>query len=247
MRIVLLGPPGSGKGTQARLLQDHHGIPQISTGDIFRRAISDKTPLGVEADKYVSRGALVPDDLTIGLVRERLRQKDAAKGFVLDGFPRTIPQAEGVEKLSRELGWELDAAVYIDVPQDVLLKRLTLRQTCPSCGMVYHLEHRPPADGRTCDDCGTSLETREDDNEETFKKRLAVYFSQTLPLVDYYKLKSRLVNIDGSGSAEEVFENINAALGHRRKGLGLRIDDKSKNTGSGCKNKGELRNSCRDS
>jgi adenylate kinase len=243
MRIVLLGPPGSGKGTQARLLQNHYGVPQISTGDIFRKAISEKTPLGVEAEKYVSRGALVPDDLTIGLVRERLRQKDTAKGFILDGFPRTIPQAKGVEEIFKELSWELDAVVYIDVPQGVLLKRLVLRQTCPSCGMVYHLEHRPPAYESKCDECGGPLETREDDNEGTFEKRLAVYFSQTSPVVDYYRLKSRLVKIDGSGSAEEVFESINAALGDRRKGLGQGIDDKSKNTGSGCENKGELRNS----
>jgi len=243
MRIVLLGPPGSGKGTQAGLLQNHYGIPQISTGGIFRRAISDKTPLGVEAEKYVSRGALVPDDLTIGLVRERLQQKDAAKGFILDGFPRTIPQVKGVEEISAELGWELDAVVYIDVPQGVLLERLVLRQTCPSCGTIYHLEHRRPSHDGTCDECGTSLETREDDNEETFEKRLSVYFSQTLPLVDYYKLGSRLVNIDGSGRVEEVFENINAALCDRRKGLGQRVDDKSKDTGPGCQNKGELRNS----
>jgi adenylate kinase len=243
MRIVLLGPPGSGKGTQAGLLHDHYGIPQISTGDIFRRAISEKTPLGVEAEKYVSRGALVPDDLTIGLVRERLQQKDVAKGFILDGFPRTIPQAKGVEEIFAELGWELDAVVYIDAPQDVLLKRLILRRTCPFCGTVYHLEDRRPANAGICDECGTSLETREDDNEETFKKRLTVYFSQTLSLVDYYKLRSRLVNIDGSGRVEEVFENINAALCDRRKGLGQPIDDKSKNTGPGCQDKGELRNS----
>jgi adenylate kinase len=243
MRVVLLGPPGSGKGTQARLLHNHYGIPQISTGDIFRRAILEKTPLGVEAEKYVSRGALVPDDLTIGLVKERLQQKDAAEGFILDGFPRTIPQAKGVEEIFAELGWELDAVVYIEVPRDVLLKRLILRQTCSSCGTVYHPEHRRPAHEGICDECGKSLETREDDNEETFEKRLTVYFSQTLPLVDYYRLRSRLVDIDGSGRAEEVFENINAALCDKRKGLGQRIDDKFKNTGPGCQNKGELRNS----
>jgi len=243
MRIVLLGPPGSGKGTQARLLQTHYGIPQISTGDIFRGAIADKTSLGVEAEKYVSRGALVPDELTIGLVRERLRQKDAGNGFVLDGFPRTIAQADGIEEILRELGWELDAVVYIDAPQDVLLRRLVQRQTCPRCGMMYNRENRPPLDEGTCDECGTSLETREDDNEETAKKRLTVYFSQTSPLVDYYRAKSRLVKIDGSGRVMEVFENIDAALGARSKGLGKRIDDYSKDTGSDCQNKGKLRNS----
>jgi adenylate kinase len=241
--MVLLGPPGSGKGTQARLLEDRLGIPQISTGDIFRRAIALNTPLGIEAEKYVSRGSLVPDDLTIGLVRERLREKDAARGFILDGFPRTIPQARGVEEMAKELGWELDAVVYINVPERILLGRLVERQTCPSCGMMYHLANRPPLDEGTCDECGSSLEIREDDNEETFKKRLAVYFSQTSPLVDYYKHKSRLVDIDGSGGVEEVFKNMSAALGDRRKGFGKPIDDKSKDTGSNCQNKGELRNS----
>ncbi|MCX5800769.1 MAG: adenylate kinase [Candidatus Eisenbacteria bacterium] len=246
MRIVLLGPPGSGKGTQARLLKDHYGILQISTGDIFRRAIAERTPLGVEAEKYVSTGALVPDDLTIELVRNRLQQKDTARGFVLDGFPRTIPQAKGIDEIFEEFGWELDAVVYIDVPDDVLLERLVHRQTCPSCGMMYHRDSRPPVDEGTCDECRTPLEVREDDNEETFKKRLAVYFSLTSPLVDHYRHESRLLDIDGSGGVEEVFENISAALDDRHRSSRKRTHDKSKDAGSGRQDKGELHNSRRD-
>lgn len=179
MRMVLLGPPGSGKGTQARLLENHYGIPQISTGEIFRRAIAKNTPLGIEADKYVSKGELVPDDLTIELVKERLQEKDAAKGFILDGFPRTIPQAEGIGRMALELGWQLDAVVYINAPERILLGRLVERQTCSVCGMMYHRVGKPPIREGICDKCGGLLGTREDDNEETFKKRLAVYLSQT--------------------------------------------------------------------
>ena len=231
MRIVLLGPPGSGKGTQARLLKNTYGVPQISTGDIFRRAIAEKTPLGIEAEKYVSRGALVPDDLTIGLVRERLSQKDATAGFILDGFPRTIPQAEGIEKIAKESGWKLDAVVYIDVPKDLLFKRLVHRQTCEFCGMMYHREYRPSTGKELCGECGAPLRMREDDNEETFRKRLEVYFSQTSALVDYYKLKSLLVTIDGAAGIEEVFENIKTSLSDGRKGIGKQIDDKPEDSG----------------
>lgn len=232
MRIVLLGAPGSGKGTQARLLQEHFGVSQVSTGDIFRKAIAEGTPLGAEVEQYVSSGMLVPDSLTIRLVRERLSQEDVKKGFVLDGFPRTIPQAEGVEEILREFGWKLDAVLNIDVPEETLVRRLALRRTCRSCGMMYHLEHRPPALEGTCDECGASLETRADDCEETVRKRLSVYVSQTSPLVDYFEQTSQLVNVDGSGQVEKIFENIRAALSKRRQGSGKNIDDKAEDEGA---------------
>ena len=218
MRIVLLGPPGSGKGTQAKLLERHFGIPQISTGDIFRKAVAAKTELGDRVAKYLEAGALVPDDLTVGLVRERLKQSDVGRGFVLDGFPRTVPQAVGIEEILREQGWELDAVVNINTPTEVLVPRLALRRTCPTCGMVFHLEHRPPdGDGR-CTACGSAVVTRPDDNVETVKKRIAVYNAQTSALVDYYRKKSKLIDVDGMGDADDVFDGIQAALEQRRKG-----------------------------
>ncbi len=219
MRVVLLGAPGSGKGTQAKLIQDRFRVPQISTGDIFRKAVADKTELGVQIEKYLSTGTLVPDDLTIGLVRERLGQEDVTSGFVLDGFPRTIPQAEGVEGILAEHGWTLDAVVNIAVPTEVLVRRLALRRTCASCGMMYHLEHRPPEKEDECSLCGGPLEVRTDDREDTVRKRLDVYLAQTAPLVDYYRRKSRLVEIDGSGGVDEVFASVYSALQHGRKEL----------------------------
>jgi adenylate kinase len=217
MRIVLLGPPGSGKGTQAKLVEQRLGMPQISTGDIFRKAIAGKTELGVEVEKYLSAGALVPDDLTTGLVRERLMQKDAEKGFVLDGFPRTLGQAAGIEGILREHGWELDAVVHINVSAETLVPRLASRRTCPSCGMMFHLEHRPPDEEGRCTVCGTPVVTREDDGEETIRKRLAVYFAQTAALTDYYRKKSKLIDVDGEGEVEEVFARMLAALKQRGK------------------------------
>ncbi|KPJ60946.1 MAG: adenylate kinase [Latescibacteria bacterium DG_63] len=227
MRVVLLGAPGSGKGTQAKLLQEHFGIPQISTGDIFRKAIADGTALGAQVEKYVSNGVLVPDELTIRLMRERLSQGDVEKGFVLDGFPRTIPQVEGVETILKELGWKLDAVINIDVPEEILVRRLALRRTCPSCGMMYHLENRPPAEEGKCDECGAQLETRADDSEETVRKRLNVYLSQTAPLVDYFERGSQLVTIDGSGRVEAIFDNIRTALSKRSRDSGKNVDDKA--------------------
>jgi adenylate kinase len=232
MRIVLLGAPGSGKGTQARLLQEHFGVPQVSTGDIFRKAIADRSPLGLEVEQFVSGGTLVPDLLTIRLMKERLSQEDVKKGFVLDGFPRTVPQAEGIEEILKGLGWNLDAVINIDVPEDVLVRRLALRRTCSSCGMMYHLENRPPALEGKCDECGAALGTRADDSEETIRKRLGVYLSQTAPLVDYYGRASQLVNIDGSGQVESIFDNIRTALSAREQSSGNDIDDTAENTGA---------------
>jgi adenylate kinase len=215
MRLVLLGPPGSGKGTQAKLLEQRFGIPQISTGDIFRKAVAAKSDLGNRVAKYLDAGALVPDDLTVHLVRERLAQKDVETGFVLDGFPRTVPQAEGVEGILREHGWELDAVINIQLRTEVLIPRLAMRRTCPSCGMVYHMEHVPPGQDGRCTACGSAVVTRADDDAETVKKRIAVYLAQTSALVDYYRKKSKLIDVDGGGEVEEVFSGVRAALEQR--------------------------------
>jgi adenylate kinase len=220
MRIVLLGPPGSGKGTQAKLLEKRFGTPQVSTGEIFRKAVAAKTELGGRVSKFLDAGALVPDDLTIELVRERLAGKDVEAGFVLDGFPRTVPQAVGVEEILREHGWELDAVVDIKIDIDVLVPRLALRRTCPSCGTVYHMEHVPPGRDGRCTSCGAELVSRADDNAETVKKRIAVYFAQTAELVDYYKKRSKLVEVDGRGDVNQVFGEILAALEARGKAAG---------------------------
>jgi len=217
MRVVLLGPPGSGKGTQAKLLEQRFGVVQISTGEMFRKAVAEKTGLGIRVEKYLSSGELVPDDLTISLMSERLKEGDVVRGFVLDGFPRTIPQAEGVEKILADHGWKLDAVINISVPTEVLVRRLALRRTCPECGMMYHLEHRPPRVEGECTSCGGVLETREDDNEETVRNRLQVYFAQTASLVDYYKDRSQLVEIDGSGGVDEIFASLHAELERRCK------------------------------
>ncbi|MFH0778791.1 MAG: adenylate kinase [Candidatus Eisenbacteria bacterium] len=218
MRLVFLGPPGSGKGTQARLFQERLGVPQISTGDIFRKAIAARTPLGTEVEKYISSGALVPDAITVQLVTERLSQKDAANGFILDGFPRTIPQAVGTEEMLSRFNWSIDAVVNIEVPIELLVRRLNLRRTCPACGKMYHLEGCPPGAEGICDECGGALQTRADDSEETVRRRLDVYFAQTAPLVDFYREKSRLVCVDGTGSVRNVFQDISDALSKKRGG-----------------------------
>ncbi len=222
MRIVLFGPPGSGKGTQAKLLERRFGVPQISTGEIFRKAVAAKTELGARVAEFLVTGALVPDELTVDLVRERLAQKDVEAGFVLDGFPRTVPQAVGVEEILREHGWELDAVVDIKIDTDVLVPRLALRRTCPSCGTVYHMEHVPPGRDGRCAACGSALVSRADDNAETVKKRIAVYFARTAELVDYYRKRSMLVEVDGGGGVDEVFKGILAALEARGKAAGKR-------------------------
>ncbi|MCK4717969.1 MAG: adenylate kinase [Thermoplasmata archaeon] len=208
MRLVLLGAPGAGKGTQAKMLVEKYGIPQISTGDILRQAVKDGTPLGLEAKKHMEAGGLVPNDVIIGMMRERLKQEDCAPGFILDGFPRTKDQAEALEGLTM-----LNAVVNIDVPLDILLARLTGRRSCPSCGAVFHVLNNPSKIEGVCDACDGELVHRKDDNEKTVKSRLDTYTSQTQPLIDFYGEKGIVVNVQGDGKIKKVFANIVEGLG----------------------------------
>ncbi|WP_022854357.1 adenylate kinase [Thermodesulfatator atlanticus] len=213
MNIVFLGPPGAGKGTQAKMIAEKFGIPQISTGDMFREHLSKGTELGKKAKEYMDKGALVPDEIVLGMVEERLKQPDCEKGFILDGFPRTLPQAEALDKLLEKLGKKIDYAILIDVPDEELVKRLTGRRTCKKCGMMYHVMFKPPKEEGKCDVCGGELYQRADDNEETVKNRLKVYHEQTEPIVQYYEKKGVLYRIDGMGSIEEIFNRIVKLLG----------------------------------
>ena len=211
--IVLLGGPGAGKGTQAERLAKNLGIPQVSTGDLFREHLKKETELGLEARKYMDRGELVPDEITVSMVRERLSRPDAAGGAILDGFPRNIAQAEALERLLGELGAELDAVFYIEVPKDVLLKRLSGRWTCRSCGAMYHEKFSPPARAGVCDKCGSALYQRPDDQEEAIRNRLSRYREQTAPLIEYYRGESLLREVDGVGSPDEITERVVSAMG----------------------------------
>ena len=213
VRVVLLGPPGAGKGTQAKLLRDRFEACQISTGDILRKAVADKTPLGEEAGRYLSRGELVPDDVIVRLVGERLKQKDCANGFVLDGFPRTLPQAESLEGILKTMALPLDAVLSIQAPHDVIVQRLAGRRNCQNCGALYHVDFDPPSNGETCDCCDGRLQQRDDDREETVTTRLQVYESQTAPLANYYRERGTLREIDGVGKVEDIQERIVEALG----------------------------------
>lgn len=213
MRVVFLGPPGAGKGTQAKFLQGKYGACQVSTGDILRKAVEDRTPLGKKAAQYLDRGELVPDDVMLNLVAERLREKDCEKGFILDGFPRTVTQAEGLEEILRDLGWELDSVLSIRLPQGVIIRRLAERRSCKKCGTLYHAIFNPSQREGLCDCCGGGLYQRQDDREETIAARLHVFESQTAPLIDYYRKKGLLKEIDGVGGIEEVRSRIFQALG----------------------------------
>ncbi len=212
MNLILLGPPGSGKGTQAKLIVEKYGIPQISTGDMLREAVAKGTELGKEAKKYMDAGKLVPDEVVIGIVKERLQQPDCEKGFILDGFPRTIPQAEALDKILEELGKKIDAVINIQVPEEEIVKRIVNRRTCKNCGAVYHLIYNPPKEDNKCDKCGGELYQRDDDKEEVVRQRYKVYKEQTEPLVEYYAKKGVLYNIDGTKSIEEVFAEIDKIL-----------------------------------
>ncbi|MFN8547786.1 MAG: adenylate kinase [Candidatus Eisenbacteria bacterium] len=208
MRIVLLGAPGCGKGTQSARLQKKYGIPGISTGDILREAIAQGTPVGEKAKTYVTTGALVPDSVILDLVDERLEQADAQAGFILDGFPRSIPQAEGLDGFLTKRGWKLDRVLKIDVQKKAILERMTSRRVCPGCGAVYNVITQPPAKAGVCDKCGSKLVQRDDDTEETVRKRLNVYESATAPLIDYYDGRGLLSIIHGDGGIDQVWNQI---------------------------------------
>ena len=211
-RIIFIGPPGSGKGTQAKRLASNHGIPHISTGDMLREAVADGTELGQQAAPIMASGALVPDDLMIGIIRDRLAKPDAVKGFILDGFPRTVVQAEKLDTLVG--GNEANAlrVLQLLVPDDAIVKRITLRRSCSNCGAIYHLENLPPAVDSVCDRCGAEVIARPDDNETAVRKRLEAYHRQTLPVATFYKAKSLLREVDGVGPVDEVFERIEKSL-----------------------------------
>ncbi|KYH33671.1 adenylate kinase [Neomoorella mulderi] len=213
MRLVLLGPPGAGKGTQAGVISERLGVPHISTGDMFRRAIKEGTELGRQAEKYLQSGGLVPDAVTIGLVQERLSQPDCRQGFLLDGFPRTVAQAEALDAWLAGRKEKLDAVIDIEVPREELLERLTGRRVCRQCGATYHLQYNPPAEAGKCDVCGGELVQRADDTAATVSKRLDVYREQTAPLIAYYRQRGRLKEIDGSQDIAAVTRAIGTALG----------------------------------
>lgn len=208
MRLVLLGAPGAGKGTQAKMLIEKYRIPQISTGDILRKAVADGTPLGKEAKVIMDKGELVPDKIVLGLVDERVKQDDCKKGFILDGFPRNTVQAEALDKLLNDIKMPLDSALSVDVPKEDLMKRLTGRRTCKSCQQMYNVYYTPPKKEGACDKCGGELFQRGDDKEETIKKRLDVYDAQTAPLIDYYQRKGILKSVIGTGSIDGIFKKV---------------------------------------
>ncbi len=212
MKLILLGPPGAGKGTQAKMLTERFGIPQISTGDILRAAVKEGTPMGVEAKSFMEAGALVPDEVVVGIVRERLQKADCAKGFILDGFPRTVPQADSLQDTLHHLGKELDAVISLVVDADALVERLTGRRTCRQCGRGYHVKFDPPQVPGRCDACGGELYQRDDDKEATIRKRLQVYDDQTAPLAAYYREKGLLITIDGMQEMGVVQEHILSSL-----------------------------------
>ena len=208
MNIILMGLPGAGKGTQASEIVKKYPIPHISTGDMFRKAIKEETDLGKQAKSYMDRGELVPDEVTIGIVRERLAEEDAKKGFLLDGFPRTVEQADALNDISSSLGREVDAVINIQVPEEELMNRLTGRRICEVCGTTYHLVFNPPKVEGICDLDGGKLYQREDDNPETVANRLSVNVKQTKPLLDFYENQGVLKNIDGSREIENVTEDV---------------------------------------
>lgn len=213
MKIIMLGAPGAGKGTQAKMIADKYGVPHISTGDIFRANIKNGTELGMEAKKYMDQGLLVPDELTVRILLDRVAQDDCKNGYVLDGFPRTIPQAEVLDSELTKLGDHIDYAINVDVPDENIVKRMSGRRACLTCGATYHIEHVPPKKEGICDVCGSELVLRDDDNPETVKNRLNVYHEQTQPLIDFYTEKGVLKTVDGTVPMEEVFAAITAILG----------------------------------
>ena len=213
MKIIMLGAPGAGKGTQAKMIAEKYAIPHISTGDIFRANIKNGTELGKEAKKYMDQGKLVPDELTVKILLDRVAQPDCANGYVLDGFPRTIPQAEVLDKALRDLGDKIDYAINVDVPDENIVNRMGGRRACVGCGATYHIKYNAPKVENTCDTCGSDLIIRDDDKPETVKNRLNVYHNQTQPLIEYYTKQGKLAEVDGTQSMEDVFNAIVKILG----------------------------------
>ncbi len=212
MRLIFLGPPGAGKGTQAQRLAEYYSLVKISTGDILREAVSRKTPLGLQAKSFMDKGGLVPDDVVIGLIRERLKDSDCDSGYVLDGFPRTLPQAQALSKILEEQKTPIDRVISFDVPEGDLVRRLTGRRSCGNCKRVYHLDFNSPKQANRCDVCGGGLIQREDDREETVRNRLKVYEKETAPLLKYYSEKKILSRIEGGGSIDAVFDSLQEIL-----------------------------------
>ena len=210
--IILMGPPGAGKGTQATDLVERYHIPHISTGDMFREAIKNKTPLGQKAEAIIARGDLVPDDITVGLVKERLSKDDCANGYLLDGFPRTIPQAEALEEIGKEIGRPVNAVIDISVPEEVLIDRIGGRRVCPKCGASYHVRNMKPKVEGKCDHCGSDLIQRKDDNPGSFKVRLENYYKQTAPVSDFYEARKLLRRYDGQGDKTRLQKELFAFL-----------------------------------
>ena len=217
MYILLMGPPGAGKGTQAEKLIRDYGIPQIATGDMFRAAVKSGTALGKEAKSYMDKGALVPDSVTVGIVKERLAQEDCKDGWILDGFPRTTAQAASLDSILHEMGISLTAVLGINANREDLVKRVSGRLVCRKCSASFHRDFRPPKQQGVCDNCGGELYQRADDNEKTIRSRLAVYDEQTKPLIDYYKMSGCYVDIDGDQSMDEVFSDIKGSLAKAKK------------------------------
>ena len=208
MKIILLGAPGAGKGTQAEKICAHYNIPQISTGNIIREAMKNETPAGKKAKEFVNSGALVPDEVVIEMVNDRLKQDDCANGYILDGFPRTVPQAEALDKM----GVQIDKVLDIEVADEIIMGRMTGRRVCAKCGATYHTQFNPSKDGSNCDKCGEALTIRKDDEPETVKARLHVYHEQTEPLKDFYQAKGNLVMVEGVGAVEEITAKVLGAL-----------------------------------
>ena len=213
MKIIMLGAPGAGKGTQAKMIAERYKIPHISTGDIFRANIKNNTELGLEAKKYMDQGLLVPDELTVKILLDRVAKEDCADGYVLDGFPRTIPQAQVLEDALARQGEKIDYAVNVDVPDENIVRRMSGRRACLKCGATYHVEHIPPKAEGICDTCGSELVLRDDDRPETVQNRLKVYHDQPQPLIDFYTARGVLKTVDGTADMQDVFSAITEILG----------------------------------
>ncbi len=213
MKIIMLGAPGAGKGTQAKMIADKYQVPHISTGDIFRANIKNGTELGKKAKEYMDKGQLVPDELTVEILLDRVAQDDCKNGYVLDGFPRTIPQADVLDKELTKLGDKVDFAINVDVPDENIVRRMSGRRACLKCGATYHIEHIPPKKEGICDTCGSELVQRDDDKPETVQNRLSDYHEKTQHLIDYYNKKNILKSVDGTKDMQEVFNEITGILG----------------------------------